>query len=99
VGIEGLDTRALTRHIRDAGAQQGVISTLNLDPKSLAVKAKASPPMVGLDLAREVTCQQPFLWEEGEWRWEGKGAGKGRDQSPVPIRKELPLSDLRELIA
>jgi carbamoyl-phosphate synthase small subunit len=99
VGIEGVDTRALTRHIRDAGAQQGVISTLNLDPRSLAAKAKASPPMVGLDLAKEVTCQQPFLWEEGEWRWEGKAAAGKGDRYFAPIREELPLSDLRELIA
>ena len=62
VGIEGLDTRALTRHIRLAGAMRGVISTTDLDPASLVKKAKASVGLVGQDLAREVTCREPYEW-------------------------------------
>ncbi len=62
IGIEGLDTRALTRHIRLAGAMKGVISTADLDPASLVKKAKASEGLVGRDLAREVTCQKPYEW-------------------------------------
>jgi len=99
VGIQGVDTRALTRHIRDAGAQQGVISTCDLDPKSLAAKAKASPSMVGLDLAKLVTSQKPFLWEEGEWRWQGKAAEGGTDRLSAPQKRELPFGQLRELTA
>ena len=62
IGIEGVDTRALTRHIRTAGAMKGVISTTDLDPVSLANKAKASQGLVGLDLVREVSCAEPYTW-------------------------------------
>jgi carbamoyl-phosphate synthase small subunit len=51
IGIEGTDTRALTRHLRDKGAMRGVISTLEHDPRTLREKATAHPSMVGLDLA------------------------------------------------
>ena len=51
LGVEGLDTRALTRHLRDRGAMRGVISTLENDPETLKHKATAHPSMVGLDLA------------------------------------------------
>lgn len=57
VGISGIDTRALTRHIRSRGAMRGVISTEDLDPASLVEKALASPGLVGRDLVREVTCE------------------------------------------
>ncbi len=64
-GIEGIDTRALTRHIRLAGAMKAALSTLDLDPDSLVEKARRSPDMVGSDLVREVTCREPMLWQEG----------------------------------
>jgi carbamoyl-phosphate synthase small subunit len=64
-GVEGIDTRALTRHIRLAGAMKAALSTLDLDPDSLVEKARQSPNMVGLDLVKEVTCQGPLLWQEG----------------------------------
>ncbi len=51
LGVEGLDTRALTRHLRDKGAMRGVISTLESDPSILKEKANAHPTMLGLDLA------------------------------------------------
>jgi carbamoyl-phosphate synthase small subunit len=64
-GIEDIDTRALTRHIRLAGAMKAALSTLDLDPDSLVEKARRSPDMVGSDLVREVTCREPMLWREG----------------------------------
>ena len=64
IGIEGIDTRALTRHIRLAGAMKGIISTDDLDPASLIAKAKASPGLVGRDLVREVTCTAVYPWKE-----------------------------------
>jgi carbamoyl-phosphate synthase small subunit len=67
VGIQGIDTRALTRHLRDYGAQPGVISTKDGDPESLVAKAKALPKMSGLDLAKDVTCSEPYSWDEGDW--------------------------------
>jgi carbamoyl-phosphate synthase small subunit len=69
VGIQGIDTRALTRHIRDHGAQEGVISTADLDPKSLVKKAKASPGLIGRDLVKEVCCATPFTWSQRTWEW------------------------------
>ncbi len=65
-GIEGIDTRALTRHIRLSGAMRGVLSTEDLDTASLVQKAKASPQMTGADLVKEVTCREPLLWKDGK---------------------------------
>lgn len=67
VGIQGIDTRALTRHIRDVGAQPGVISTRDLDPESVTAKARVLPKMNGLDLAQHVTCKEPYQWSESTW--------------------------------
>ncbi len=67
VGIQGIDTRALTRHVRDFGAQPGVISTKDVNPESVVTKAKALPKMSGLDLAKDVTCKKPYTWDEGDW--------------------------------
>jgi len=64
-GIEGLDTRALTRHIRVSGAMRGALSTRDLDPASLVEKARQCPDMMGSDLVKEVTCREPMLWKEG----------------------------------
>jgi carbamoyl-phosphate synthase small subunit len=64
LGIEGIDTRALTRHIRTAGALKGIVSTEDLDPESLIAKARNSPGLVGRDLVREVTCAEPYGWHD-----------------------------------
>ena len=64
VAIEGVDTRRLTRHIREAGAMRAVISTTDLDPASLAAKAAGSPGLVGRDLVAEVAIAAPFNWGE-----------------------------------
>jgi len=63
VGIEGVDTRALTRHIRTAGAMKAVISTECLDEKELVGKARSSPGIIGRDLVQEVTCKAAYQWE------------------------------------
>ena len=65
LGIEQVDTRAVTRHIRLAGAMKAVMSTEDLDPASLVEKAKASRGLEGLDLANEVTCRRPYVWDGG----------------------------------
>jgi carbamoyl-phosphate synthase small subunit len=67
VGIAGIDTRALTRHIREVGAQTGIISTLDLEPKSLIRRAAGYPTLDGRDLVREVTCSEPYGWTETTW--------------------------------
>jgi carbamoyl-phosphate synthase small subunit len=69
VGISGIDTRALVRHIRDRGAMKGVLSTTDLNDESLVAKARSSPGLVGRDLVREVIPDQPRDWQErlGPW--------------------------------
>jgi len=64
VGIQGIDTRALTRHLRLVGALRGVISTVDPDPRSLEAKANAVPSMLGLDLVKVVTPRQARPWTE-----------------------------------
>ncbi|HXH81790.1 MAG TPA: glutamine-hydrolyzing carbamoyl-phosphate synthase small subunit [Candidatus Tectomicrobia bacterium] len=67
VGLQGIDTRALTRHLRDHGSQDGIIST-EPDIERLRERARALPGLVGRDLVREVTTGEPFDWREGAWR-------------------------------
>ncbi|MDY6987775.1 MAG: glutamine-hydrolyzing carbamoyl-phosphate synthase small subunit [Thermodesulfobacteriota bacterium] len=62
MAIEGIDTRALTRHIRLAGAMRGVLSASDLDADSLINKARTSKGLVGRDLVKEVTCRGPYKW-------------------------------------
>jgi carbamoyl-phosphate synthase small subunit len=66
MGIEGVDTRALTKHLRTAGAKKGVISSSDLNPASLVAKAQAAPGLVGRDLVREVTCAAPYGWNNNQ---------------------------------
>jgi carbamoyl-phosphate synthase small subunit len=68
-GIQGIDTRELTRHLREAGTQQGVISHVDLDHRRATEKARAAPSIVGRDLAAEVTCGAPYEWAEGSGAW------------------------------
>ena len=65
LGVEGLDTRALTRHLRNGGAMRAIISTTDLDPASLKRRANALPSMVGMDLARDVSTAVPYRWTDG----------------------------------
>ncbi|NQT61386.1 MAG: glutamine-hydrolyzing carbamoyl-phosphate synthase small subunit [Candidatus Marinimicrobia bacterium] len=62
VGIQGIDTRALTRILRDEGAMNGIISSDDLDLDSLENKLKLVPAMTGQDLVQEVSCQQSWTW-------------------------------------
>ena len=62
VGIQRIDTRALTRHIRDKGAMNGIISSIDLDIDSLQNKLNQSPEMSGLDLAKEVSTKKVYKW-------------------------------------
>ena len=61
-GIYGVDTRALTLHLRRHGSRNGIISVLDLDAFSLLRRAKAIPPMRGRELAREVSCTAPYTF-------------------------------------
>lgn len=67
VGITGVDTRSLTRHIRDVGAQMAALGTE--DAASLHDRAKAAPPMIGQDLTGEVSTRETYEWTEGSGVW------------------------------
>jgi len=67
VGLSGVDTRTLTRHIRDVGAQMAAVGTE--DPATLHDRAKAAPPMIGQNLTGEVTTSETFEWTEGSGVW------------------------------
>jgi carbamoyl-phosphate synthase small subunit len=71
-GIAGLDTRRLTRILRDRGAQDGCLMAGRVDEAEALRAARAFPGMVGLDLAKVVSCDRPYQWNEGVWSL-GKG--------------------------
>ncbi len=70
VGIEGIDTRALTRHLRDNGIQTGIISTTDLEPSSLLRKVREYPAISSLELVGDVTSKTSYEWQEETWKWQ-----------------------------
>jgi carbamoyl-phosphate synthase small subunit len=64
LGVEGFDTRAITKRLREVGAMRGIISTLDLDPASLVRRTRELPSMEGQDLVPLVTCAQAYWWPE-----------------------------------
>ncbi len=81
-GIQGIDTRALVRHIRTHGAQEALISTLDLDRKRVVEKARALPSLIGRDLVKEVTCSAPYGWDEATWSLESGYAQRATSRKP-----------------
>nr|WTA69961.1 glutamine-hydrolyzing carbamoyl-phosphate synthase small subunit [Micromonospora sp. NBC_00855] len=70
VGISGVDTRALTRHLRERGAMRVGISSVETDPQSLLARVRQAPQMVGADLSAEVSTPEPYVVEAmGEHRF------------------------------
>ena len=86
VGIEGIDTRTLTRHLRDAGSQPGIISHLDFDVTSLLQKVQAAPSIIGRDLVSEVTCAKPYDWTEGTGLWPPELGQEHWDDQPTGER-------------
>lgn len=82
VGLAGIDTRALVRHIRSKGAMKGIISSVDLDNESLVRKAVASPGLVGRDLVREVIPEKVRGWTEPLFQFEPKTAGAASKTAP-----------------
>ncbi|MCH6589874.1 MAG: glutamine-hydrolyzing carbamoyl-phosphate synthase small subunit [Proteobacteria bacterium] len=83
VAVTGVDTRRLTRRIRDGGAPKGAIVHVrdgDIDVDALAARAAAWPGLEGMDLAREVTCRQTFSWDEAAW---SLGHGYARQTAPA----------------
>jgi carbamoyl-phosphate synthase small subunit len=77
-GIAGIDTRQLTRRIRDGGAPNGTVAYAadgNLDIPAILATSRAWPGLEGMDLAKDVTCRQTYHWDEAGWTL-GEGYGK-----------------------
>ncbi len=70
VAIADIDTRKLTRILREKGAQSGCIMTEQIDETEALRVAKTFPGLIGMDLAKTVCCNQPYEWREGEWTLE-----------------------------
>ncbi|MFO7769209.1 MAG: glutamine-hydrolyzing carbamoyl-phosphate synthase small subunit, partial [bacterium] len=91
-GITGVDTRALTRHIRSSGAMRGIISA-SPDIEALIERVRESPGMEGRDLVREVTIEDYYTWEEGSpapfgVREERGAGGEGTLEHPMRVVPE-----------
>jgi carbamoyl-phosphate synthase small subunit len=84
VGIYGIDTRSLVRHLRDRGSQEAIISTLVESRAEAIAKAKAAPGLLGRDLVQNVTSLAPYDWDEGNWRL---GEGYKRRQAAKMARR------------
>ena len=72
VGLSGIDTRSLTKTIREKGMPHGVIAHApdgKFDLDALVAQARAWSGLEGLDLAKDATCRQTFTWDEGSWSW------------------------------
>ena len=89
IGIGGLDTRRLTRAIRQQGAPHVALAhdpEGKFDIEALVAAARRFPGLVGLDLAREVTCAQSYRWDETRWAWpQGFGRREGAGPKVVAI--------------
>ena len=87
VAIAGIDTRRLTRILREKGAQNGcLMAGEGVDEAAALEKARAFSGLKGMDLAKEVTTEIPYEWVQGTWSLEG-----GLPEAPHPIDEKLPL--------
>ena len=86
VGIAGIDTRRLTRILREKGAQNGcIVAGDSIDEAAALAAARAFPGLKGMDLAKEVSTHKPYEWAQGSWTLEG-----GMPAAPHPLDEKLP---------
>jgi len=77
--IAGLDTRKLTRILREKGAQNGCLMAGAVDEQKAIAEARRFPGLAGMDLAKVVSCERPYEWDETEW---ALGSGYGTQRAP-----------------
>jgi carbamoyl-phosphate synthase small subunit len=102
VALTDIDTRALTRHLRQFGALRAAVSTEDLDPASLQQKALAAPTTSDEDLVAEVTCSAPYEWTEAVdpvWTAEAPPRTTSRDLHVVAYDCGIKRNILRQLVA
>lgn len=98
VAIADIDTRALTRYLRDHGAQNGcIMAGAGLDRTAAQGAARTFPGLAGMDLAKEVSCKAPYEWTQGTWRLENSAAGRKVSSSesldPAPAGPHIVAMD------
>ncbi|HEY1415026.1 MAG TPA: glutamine-hydrolyzing carbamoyl-phosphate synthase small subunit [Caulobacteraceae bacterium] len=102
VGLSGIDTRALTRRIREEGMPLGIVAHApdgKFDVDALIERARAWAGLVGLDLAKDASAEKPFEWDEGVWSWpHGHGAGEGK-RHVVVVDYGVKRNILRSLVS
>jgi len=89
IGLSGIDTRRLTRRIRDLGAPNGAILHApdgKLDIEGAKAAARAWPGLEGMDLAKEVTTRQSYRWDQGRWH-----LGRGYEAASAPRKKVVAI--------
>jgi len=102
MALTDIDTRALTRHIRQYGALRGAISTKDLDPESLRRKANAAPTTSDEDLVAEVTCAKPYEWTaaaDAEWQLNAPPSEHATRPHVVAYDCGIKRNILRQLVA
>ncbi|HWB60702.1 MAG TPA: glutamine-hydrolyzing carbamoyl-phosphate synthase small subunit [Chthoniobacteraceae bacterium] len=96
-GIQGIDTRALTKHLREKGAMKACLTTENIPAAEAVRRAVEGTGVTGMDFVKEVTARQPYDWDPGdklsrEWTIvKGDGAGIERDASGEVFKKLPPI--------
>src|SRR5690606_28169058 len=94
-GVAEIDTRALTRHLREVGAVMGAMSTQGVAPERLVAMARSASPMEGRGLAHEVSTPEPYAWTEGTW---GREAPPPADVHVVAYDFGIKRNILRNLV-
>lgn len=89
-GIEGIDTRALTKRLREKGSQMGIISSKDTDPRSLIARIKSVPGLSGVDLVKEVTCDKQYGWTNNN-----ESAECGVRSAEQKMKFRIPHSEVR----
>jgi len=90
LGVEGFDTRALVRHLRDRGAMKGIVSTQDLDKESLVKRANEWPGLIGIDMVKFVTCDAPYCWGDNKPE---PGTDFATAKSPVSDPRKVVVFD------
>lgn len=81
--LTGVDTRRLTKILRESGVMRGILSAVDFNPKSLLKKVKNFPEMTGQDMVKHVTCRKMYSWSEGEWKLAANGSKSGKESYHV----------------
>ena len=96
IGIQGIDTRALTRRLRVHGVMNGCLSTDDLNPESLVAKAKAWRGLVGWDLVQRVTCSNPYAWQNSYQRESRQPSAVSHQQEGSGLTNNLLTDGFRQ---